>query len=111
MVAAPVSDPTISPPAPPTDDPLIGTVLAERYKVLDRIGEGGMGSVYLAQHVTLGKQVALKVLKQEMCFDKTIVERFLREAKATSSIELPAASVTPLVILIGTPQAVSGLRR
>jgi tRNA A-37 threonylcarbamoyl transferase component Bud32/uncharacterized tellurite resistance protein B-like protein len=87
MVAALVSDPTLSPPAPPTDDPLIGTVLAERYKVLDRIGEGGMGSVYLAQHVTLGKQVALKVLKQEMCFDKTIVERFLREAKATSSID------------------------
>jgi serine/threonine protein kinase len=66
---------------------LIGTVLAERYKVLDRIGEGGMGSVYVGQHVTLGKRVALKVLKQEMCYDKTIVERFLREAKATSSIE------------------------
>jgi tRNA A-37 threonylcarbamoyl transferase component Bud32/uncharacterized tellurite resistance protein B-like protein len=82
-----VADPTTSPPAPPTDDPLIGSVLAERYKVLDRIGEGGMGSVYLAQHVTLGKQVALKVLKPEMCFDKTIVERFLREAKATSSID------------------------
>jgi serine/threonine protein kinase/uncharacterized tellurite resistance protein B-like protein len=82
-----VSDSTASPPAPPTDDPLIGTVLAERYKVLDRIGEGGMGSVYVAQHVTLGKRVALKVLKQEMCYDKTIVERFLREAKATSSID------------------------
>ncbi len=62
-------------------------MLAERYKVLDRIGEGGMGSVYVGQHVTLGKRVALKVLKQEMCYDKTIVERFLREAKATSSIE------------------------
>jgi tRNA A-37 threonylcarbamoyl transferase component Bud32/uncharacterized tellurite resistance protein B-like protein len=82
-----VAEPSTSPPAPPSDDPLIGTVLAERYKVLDRIGEGGMGSVYVGQHVTLGKRVALKVLKQEMCYDKTIVERFLREAKATSSIE------------------------
>jgi serine/threonine protein kinase/uncharacterized tellurite resistance protein B-like protein len=68
-------------------DPLIGSVLSERYKVLERIGEGGMGAVYVGQHVTLGKRVALKVLKQEMCYDKTIVERFLREAKATSSIE------------------------
>jgi tRNA A-37 threonylcarbamoyl transferase component Bud32/uncharacterized tellurite resistance protein B-like protein len=71
----------------PSVDALLGTVLAERYKVLERIGEGGMGSVYVGQHVTLGKKVALKVLKQEMCYDKTIVERFLREAKATSSIE------------------------
>jgi serine/threonine protein kinase/uncharacterized tellurite resistance protein B-like protein len=72
---------------PPEADPLIGTVLAERYKVMQRIGEGGMGSVYVGQHVTLGKQVALKVLKQEMSYDRTVVERFLREAKATSSIE------------------------
>jgi serine/threonine protein kinase/tellurite resistance protein len=71
----------------PTEDSLIGVVLAERYKVLERIGEGGMGSVYVGQHVTLGKRVALKVLKQEMCHDKTIVERFFREARATSSIE------------------------
>lgn len=68
-------------------DPLLGAVLAERYKVLDRIGEGGMGSVYVGQHVTLGKRVALKVLKSDLSYDKTIVERFLREAKATSSIE------------------------
>ena len=72
---------------PPPDDPLIGTVLSERYKVLERIGEGGMGAVYVGRHVTLGKRVALKVLKQDMSFDRTIVERFLREAKATSSIE------------------------
>ena len=71
----------------PTPDPLIGQLLSERYKVLDRIGEGGMGSVYLGQHVTLGKRVALKVLKDELCHDRTIVERFLREAKATSAIE------------------------
>ena len=71
----------------PTEDALIGTLLADRYKVLDRIGEGGMGAVYVGQHVTLGNRVALKVLKQEMAHDKTIVERFLREAKATISIE------------------------
>jgi serine/threonine protein kinase/uncharacterized tellurite resistance protein B-like protein len=71
----------------PDPDPLIGSVLADRYQVIERIGEGGMGTVYVGQHVTLGKRVALKVLKQEMSYDRTIVERFLREAKATSSIE------------------------
>ncbi len=72
---------------PPDDDPLIGTVLAERYEVLERVGEGGMGTVYVGRHVTLDKRVALKILKQEMSYDRSTVERFLREAKATSSIE------------------------
>ncbi len=79
--------PTDAPPQADPDDPLIGVVLSERYEVRERIGEGGMGAVYVGRHVTLGKRVALKVLKQEMSYDKTIVERFLREAKATSSIE------------------------
>ncbi|PRP99679.1 protein kinase domain-containing protein [Enhygromyxa salina] len=85
--------PQQQPPPPATAQPaagpdtLLGAVLADRYEVLERIGEGGMGSVYVGQHVTLGKKVALKVLKSELCYDKTIVERFLREAKATSSIE------------------------
>lgn len=78
----------MSTPTSPTEpDELLGVVLSERYKVLERIGEGGMGAVYVGRHVTLGKRVALKVLKQDMSYDKTIVERFLREAKATSSIE------------------------
>jgi len=86
-----VSDPRSANPGttdgPPPVDDLIGAVLSDRYKVIERIGEGGMGAVYLGQHVTLGKRFALKVLKAEMSYDKTIVERFLREAKATSSIE------------------------
>lgn len=69
---------------PPPD--LVGTVLADRYKVLSVLGDGGMGRVYLGEHVTLRKKVAIKVLKQEFCHDRTNVERFLQEARAASMI-------------------------
>ncbi|HVI03440.1 MAG TPA: protein kinase [Enhygromyxa sp.] len=69
--------------APPE---LVGTVLADRYKVISVIGDGGMGRVYLGEHVTLRKKVAIKVLKQEFCHDRTNVERFLQEARAASMI-------------------------
>jgi tRNA A-37 threonylcarbamoyl transferase component Bud32 len=60
--------------------------LADRYKVISTLGDGGMGSVYLGEHVTLRKKVAIKVLKQEFCHDRTNVERFLQEARAASMI-------------------------
>jgi serine/threonine protein kinase/outer membrane biosynthesis protein TonB len=66
---------------------LVGTVLADRYQVQRVIGDGGMGSVYEAQHVTLRKRVALKVLHPELCRDQTHVDRFLQEARAASMIE------------------------
>jgi serine/threonine protein kinase len=66
---------------------LVGTVLADRYQVQKVIGDGGMGSVYEAQHVTLRKRVALKVLHPELCRDQTHVDRFLQEARAASMIE------------------------
>jgi tRNA A-37 threonylcarbamoyl transferase component Bud32/outer membrane biosynthesis protein TonB len=61
-------------------------VLADRYKVVGALGDGGMGTVYLGEHVTLRKKVAIKVLKQEFCHDRTNVERFLQEARAASMI-------------------------
>jgi tRNA A-37 threonylcarbamoyl transferase component Bud32 len=51
------------------------------------IGDGGMGSVFLAEHVTLRKKVALKVLHPELCRDQTHVDRFLQEARAASMID------------------------
>jgi serine/threonine protein kinase/uncharacterized tellurite resistance protein B-like protein len=74
-------------PAAAAGDPLIGTVLADRYRVSQRIGDGGMGSVYLAEHTTLRKQVALKILKPELNVDASLVERFFREARATAAIQ------------------------
>lgn len=65
---------------------LVGTILADRYQVQQVIGDGGMGSVFLAEHVTLRKKVALKVLHPELCRDQTHVDRFLQEARAASMI-------------------------
>lgn len=65
---------------------LVGVVLNDRFRVVKMIGDGGMGSVYLAEHITLRKKVALKVLKHELCREQTHVDRFLQEARAASMI-------------------------
>src|SRR5687767_10942381 len=67
-------------------DPLVGATVADRYKVEKKLGEGGMGAVYLARHVVLEKQVALKILHGEFSGRKDLAERFLHEAKAAARI-------------------------
>jgi serine/threonine-protein kinase len=67
-------------------DPMIGTVLSERYRILRQIGEGGMGLVYEAEHVTIEKRVALKVLRDDFSSRNEVVERFKQEAKSASRI-------------------------
>ncbi len=67
-------------------DPLIDSNIADRYRVLKKLGEGGMGSVYLALHTVLEKQVALKVLHGEFARKPDLVERFMQEARAASRI-------------------------
>jgi serine/threonine-protein kinase len=74
-----------------------GIVLGS-YRVLDIIGQGGMGQVYLAEHLKLGRQVALKVLRPEWAADPEIVKRFFVEAQAVNRIRHPAiVEVTDLV--------------
>jgi eukaryotic-like serine/threonine-protein kinase len=68
---------------------LLGHVIADRYRVLEVLGEGGMGAVYLAEHLTLHKQVALKVVHREHAGNAELAARFAREAMATSRIEHP----------------------
>lgn len=68
-------------------DVMFGAVLADRYRVLELIGKGGMGKVYLAEHVAIRKKVAIKVLSQSYCHRPDQVKRFLREAQAASTIE------------------------
>ncbi len=65
---------------------LIGSLLGERYKLLRLIGQGGMGAVYLAEHVVIGKQIAVKVLNPEYSKNPGDVQRFLQEARAASLI-------------------------
>jgi serine/threonine protein kinase len=60
-------------------DPLLGRVLDGRYRVLRRIGKGGMGNVYLAEHVLIGRKVAIKTLHESLC-NPELIERFHREA-------------------------------
>jgi serine/threonine protein kinase len=66
-----------------------GTIIAGRFRVGRLIGEGGMGSVYEAQHLVLPRRFAIKVLRPEVSRDQTFVERFRREAIAAASIEHP----------------------
>lgn len=71
---------------PQTEDPMINSVLAGRYTITKKLGEGGMGAVYLATHNILEKQVALKVLHGEFARKPDLVERFMQEAKSASRI-------------------------
>ena len=84
---------TAPPGGPATEDdepPLTpGTVLAERYRIHDLVGSGGMGSVYRAEHLALGNTVAVKVLRTSHCARADIVRRFQREAVAASQIRHP----------------------
>jgi len=70
-------------------DPMVGRTLASRYKILRRVGAGGMGQVYRARHVILRHDVALKLLSPELTRDPVMRERFVREAQATNLLKHP----------------------
>lgn len=78
-----------APPEPPDRLLPSGLVLGERYRIEDVIGQGGMGTVYRAQHLTLGKTFAVKVLKTVHSARPDFVARFQREAVAASQIHHP----------------------
>ncbi|HEX3481496.1 MAG TPA: protein kinase [Kofleriaceae bacterium] len=68
-------------------DPLLGKLLGERFLVQDLIGQGGSGTIYRAEHVTLRRKVAIKVLHTELSRDDLAVERFRREATTVAEID------------------------
>jgi len=72
-------------PSPGTD-PLIDQLVADRYRMIRKLGEGGMGSVYLAEHVVIEKKIVLKVLAAELAMREDLVARFLQEARSASRI-------------------------
>ncbi len=63
-----------------------GEVLDNRYRILKLLGMGGMGAVYLGEHVVIGKKVAVKFLHAEFVGDSEVVKRFYREAQAAAAV-------------------------
>ena len=78
---------TLRAAAPATS--LVGQVVADRYHVIKKLGEGGMGQVYLAEHVKMGRRSAIKVMSPSMVHDPDAVARFNREAANASRITHP----------------------
>jgi serine/threonine-protein kinase len=78
---------TLRSAAPASD--LVGQVVADRYHVVKKLGEGGMGQVYLAEHVKMGRRSAIKVMNPVMVHDPDAVARFNREASNASRITHP----------------------
>ena len=66
---------------------LVGTILDSRYRILKRLGAGGMGDVYLAEHLQLDRREAIKVLKSQFSRDPGHLARFRREARATNRVQ------------------------
>ena len=78
-----------TPKRPVKTDRLIGSVLADKYRILKKIGEGGMGSVYIANQHPIDRKVAVKVLLSKLAEDEVAVKRFEQEAKAISKMQHP----------------------
>ena len=74
---------------PKGSDTLIGRVLADRYHILKRIGEGGMGRVYLGEHVKMNRPCAIKVMSPALVNDGESTARFAREASNAARITHP----------------------
>jgi eukaryotic-like serine/threonine-protein kinase len=68
---------------------LVGSIVADRYHIMKKLGEGGMGQVYLAEHVKMGRKSALKVMHPSMKADVDAISRFNREAANASRIAHP----------------------
>src|SRR5215831_18147395 len=74
---------------PEAESNLQGRVIAGNFRIERLLGRGAMGQVYLAEQISLGKKVAIKVLHRHLQGDEALAKRFHREAKAASSLNHP----------------------
>ena len=72
-----------STPPPPVN---VGALIADKYRIVKLLAQGGMGSVFEAKHDDLGQRVAVKMLHRELVTRKDFVKRFLREARIAARI-------------------------
>src|SRR5688572_3094303 len=80
-----------------------GIVLGS-YLIIEEIGSGGVGRVYLAEHTILGRKVALKMLRSELCHDVRVVQRFFDEARSVNEIAHEnIVTITDFVVGEGHP--------
>ncbi len=75
----------------PRTDPMIGKLVGGRYKITRKLGQGGMGAVYQAEHTGVGQRVAIKFLNPNFSGDPDVVRRFLNEARSYGAITHPHA--------------------
>ena len=73
----------------PEHDPFVGTAFQERYRIEERLAIGGMGTVYRASQVAVGRPVAIKILRQEVVHDLRVVARFQQEALSVAGLHHP----------------------
>jgi serine/threonine-protein kinase len=73
----------------PADGDLVGRVLGGRYRILRKLGEGAMGAVYLGEHMKIGRQDAIKVLRDSLATDPDTIARFVRGTRNVSMIRHP----------------------
>jgi serine/threonine protein kinase len=76
-------------PIPRTKTLIPGSIIDQRYEILSLVAEGGMGFIYKARQLPLGRVVALKVLRKELAHDEASIKRFSREAKTISQLAHP----------------------
>src|SRR4029077_15415178 len=74
-------------PTPERD--LVGREIAGRYRILKKLGEGGMGAVYRGEQISLKRQVAVKVLRPELSANQMLLRRFNAEAEAVAKLNHP----------------------
>jgi serine/threonine-protein kinase len=68
---------------------MVGSIVADQYRILKKLGEGGMGAVYLAEHVKMGRKTAIKVISRSLAEDPDAIARFNREAANAAKINHP----------------------
>src|SRR5215471_4632505 len=75
----------LEPRTAPSTDPLIGRVVSDRYRIVRKLGEGGVGGVYYAEHLLVNRKVALKVLQPDVA-RPAMIDLFLEEARTVARI-------------------------